>query len=97
MANKKAYTGKDVKNALAKKGFEVENGDHIYLRLHVDGKKTAICTRVSHGRKDYSGLLWQALRKQLHLNDHQLRQLIDCPLTHGKYVEILTERNVLKS
>ena len=97
MANRKSYTGKDVSQALQNKGFEESNSHHKFLYLYIDGKRTMIKTRVSHGRKDYTDMLWGQLKKQLHLDNKQLDTLLACHMDHDEYVQVLKDGNVLAS
>lgn len=45
-------------NSLTAKGFMPQNGDHKYLLFFVNGKKTRIKTKVSHGedKQQHKGL-----------------------------------------
>ena len=89
MSNMPAYKGKDVTKALKKKGFEESNGDHKFLVLHIDGKKSQVHTKISHGAKTYTGQLMKMLKDQLRVGNTELRGLLDCPMSHEQYVEYL--------
>src|SRR5205823_4623038 len=54
--------------------------------LWVDGKKTRIYTKVSHGEKEIPDNLLGAMARQLNLNKKQFLELVDCPLTREIYV-----------
>ena len=44
---------REIKEGLIKKGFLPEQRDHTYLFLHVEGRKSSVRTKVSHGSKEY--------------------------------------------
>lgn len=96
MSGSPAYSGKEVRSAITKKGFEESNGHHKFLIFHVDGKKTQIRTRISHGKKTYTGQLWNCLKKQLHLNSDQLSEFIECHLSEEQYKATLIEAGYLQ-
>lgn len=50
-------------------------------------------TKRSHGNKDLPEHL---IRQQLKLNEKQFSDLIDCPLTRKGYVDILTQKGLIK-
>lgn len=80
-----------VEAALDAKGFTLEERDHRYYFLFVDGKRTGIYTKVSTGT-NYRTLrdpLVALMAKQLKLTAKQFRELVECKLTAGGYVEIL--------
>lgn len=47
----------------------------------------------SHGNKDLPEHL---IRQQLKLNEKQFSDLIDCPLTREGYIDILTQKGLIK-
>jgi len=82
-----------ISSSLLKKGFVVRESHHKYYILFVDGKKTSIRTRISHGSKEYGVNLLSAMRKQLKLNYmDELTDLINCPMSMSDYVQLLIER-----
>lgn len=86
---------RDVAANLIKKGFVVDEGDHTFYRLFVDGKNTGIRTKISHGEKDiHDGLLAQ-MAKQTKLAKKEFLDLADCPMTKAEYFELLREREHL--
>ena len=72
--------------------FVTRSGDHLLAWLEVDGKKV-VRTRRSHKRGDLP--MQDSIRRQLYLNDQQLRQAIDCTLTREDYIDILRNKNIL--
>lgn len=92
----KPRKAKEMLSALQRKGFVPASGDHAFLFLHVGGKKTSVRTMVSHGRGEYGDGLLKQVARQLWLSNAELDQLLDCPLTTEKYVDLLVENGILK-
>ncbi|SFV02326.1 hypothetical protein SAMN05421543_1213 [Alicyclobacillus macrosporangiidus] len=82
---------REIEASLQRKGFRKSNRDHHYFVLYVDGKKTSVFTKTSHGMKEYDGLLLRNMARQLRLTIEQLYELIDCPLTLEDYIGILRD------
>ena len=82
---------KTVSTALCRKGFQTRDGDHVYYYLYVDGKKTAVRTKISHGEKEIGDNLLSLMAKQVGLTKKLFGDLIDCPLTHDQYVKQLRD------
>ena len=92
-----ARRASDIESALARKGFVLNaQGDHRYLTLVVEGRRTTVRTRLSHGRKDYGDDLLSAVQSQLRLaQKRELLELIDCSLTGEDYVGLLRQQGIL--
>ncbi len=86
---------KDLKAALISKGFVQEERDHSYFFLHVEGRKSSIRTKISHGSKEYGDNLLSLVARQLCLSKIELNDLLDCPLRHEDYVMILKAKRKL--
>lgn len=84
-----------MRSALEKKGFIPANGDHVFLFLHVNGKKTRVRTKLSHGATEYGPPLLKLVASQLHLTSGELDDLLDCPMSAAMYVALLFQRNIL--
>lgn len=98
MATKPSFKGKEIRLALLKKGFQLgDQKRHQYLWLYVNGKKTAIRTHVSHGNKDYTGDLFQFVKRQLKIDSEQLTDLIGCVMDSDGYVSALKDSGHLKT
>jgi len=84
---------RQIRAALERKGFRQERStNHVYYRLYVQGKATAIRTKVSHGAKDEVGSrspLFLAYKRQLRLTSAQLERFLACPMDEEEYVRIL--------
>lgn len=88
------YKTTKLEKALCRKGFVKNETHHKILRFYYQGKKTPVKTRLSHGIKEYNDSLLGQLKKQLKLPDKQrLIDLIECPLDHKEYAEILKSNN----
>lgn len=77
---------------LSKKGFEQNEGDHLYLTyVRADGRRTSIRTKVSHGSKsDITTGLISAMARQCHITTQQFKQLAECTLDQQQYEQLLT-------
>ncbi len=85
---------RDVLNGLEKKGFSRSEGDHSHLVFYVDGKKTAIRTKVSHGSSEIDDRLIHLMSIQLRLDKRKFIDLICCPLTLDDYLKELEEQGI---
>lgn len=81
---------------LEKKGFKLKETHHHMYTFYVEGKKTSIRTRLSHGKKEYDDYLLEQMSKQLKLSKEQLLEFIDCPMSFQDYVKVLIDTNRLK-
>ncbi len=79
-------------NGLTKKGFQTRSGDHVFLILYVNGKKTSIYTKVSHGGKEIGDHLLGEMAWQLKLEKKEFVDLVECPMTEGKYISELQNK-----
>lgn len=82
---------RDVEASLCRKGFRQSNGDHAFFYLFVDGKKTGVKTKISHGEKEIGDNLLATMAKQVHLTKSRFKDLIECPLSEDDYVALLRE------
>ena len=83
-------------NVLTSKGFKEKQGDHTFYFLYAGDKKTSVHTKISHGRKEYGANLLSQMSKDLHLTNKQFGQLIECPLSHEDYIQVLVDHGHLK-
>ncbi len=83
---------RDIKASLKRKGFEPREGDHEFLMYCVNGRRTRIYTKISHGKSEISDPLIGAMSKQVHLKKEEFIDLINCPLTKEKYLELMINR-----
>ena len=80
---------RDVLSGLERKGFCRTEGDHSHLILYVNGKKTPIRTKVSHGSNEIGESLIHLMSKQVRLDKKQFMDLIYCPLALPDYLKEL--------
>jgi len=78
-----------ITKALLSKGFKEIDSNHKFFFLYYNGKKTAIRTKISHGKKEYGDSLLNFMKKELYLDKGELEGLINCSLSGSGYIEIL--------
>jgi predicted RNA binding protein YcfA (HicA-like mRNA interferase family) len=81
-----------VLKGLEKKGFVQAEGDHAFLILHVNGKKTSIHTKISHGSNEINDYLINKISIQLKLEQKKFLDLVNCPLSIENYLEELKSK-----
>ncbi|MHB8928019.1 MAG: hypothetical protein ACYC9Q_10260 [Bacillota bacterium] len=86
---------REVSASLERKGFQQFGGDHSFLVLYVGQAKTSIRTKISHGCTECSPNILSQMAKELHLNNKELGQLIDCPMTLDQLISVLKDRGHL--
>ncbi len=85
---------REVGQGLENKGFARSNRHHKYYILFVDGRKTNIKTRVSHGSKsEIDDNLLSFMARQVRLSKNDFLNLIDCPMLLDDYLRILRANN----
>jgi len=91
-----ARSSESIKRSLLTKGFRKSDTHHQYLILWIDGMKTNIKTKISHGKMDYGDALLSAVKTQLKLSNKKLLlDLIDCPMELDDYISELNKNNHL--
>jgi len=91
---------KNIKKVLEKKGFvlEPEKNHHNFYYLVIDGKKQAVKTYFSHGKKEYGKSLMAQIKKQLKFQEtDKAEDFFDCPMSKEQYIEMLKELKVIKT
>lgn len=82
----------DVEAGLRNKGFTQENSHHRYFIYHtLDGRKSRIRTRTSHGDKDIDKSLLRLMARQCRLTYQEFLRLVDCPLSRTDYEARIAE------
>lgn len=92
MTNRKV---KQVSTNLCKKGFTKKETDHTKFHLYVDGKRTGIYTKISHGEVEIHEPLIKAMSNELRLSKQQFLALVDCKIDGDRYLSILRENGDL--
>lgn len=85
-----------IESSLVKKGFSAENGDHKYYILYCNGKKTQIFTKVSHGKPEIGEPLLGKMAKQVRLSKKDFADLIECPLSKERYMQMMKDQGYVK-
>ena len=92
---------KVIEKGLLEKGFRVDNKDHRYYVLYYNNQKTTIRTKISTSSKKhrvYGDDLLLAIRRQLKFDSmYLLRQFLLCFVSYKQYIQLLTEKGILKS
>ncbi|MFA5863286.1 MAG: type II toxin-antitoxin system HicA family toxin [Phycisphaerae bacterium] len=86
---------KKISKALLHKGFQERNSKDIFYHLYVEGKKTTIFTKISHGEKEIHDGLMGAMSRELKLKKSQFLDLINCPLSLDDYLTLLKASNYI--
>lgn len=77
---------------LTTKGFQKSEGDHLFLVYRrIDGRKTAIRTKVSRGssHREVSDIILSQMARQVRLSTKLFLRLIDCTLDQPGYEEVV--------
>lgn len=86
----------EVEAALKKKGFELKRKtDHKFYELMVNGKKTGIRTKISHGRDEIQPSILAKMAIQVKLSNGDFERLIECPLSRSDYLNDLGKQNII--
>lgn len=82
----------DVASSLERKGFRPHSSHHTFYVLYVSGKKSSVRTRISHGATECDSYILAQMAKQLCLSNAELSSLLDCPLSHDTFVNVLRRK-----
>lgn len=85
---------KKTHKSLLKKGFVENNSHHIMYEFFHEGKYI-LHTHASHNGQDIDDYLISKMKSQCKLSKQQFLDLINCPLTKEKYIEILKENKII--
>ena len=77
------------------KGFCKKETDHTKFHLYVDGKRTEIYTKISHGEVEIHDPLIASMAREIRLSKSQFLALVDCSLGEDGYLSILRENGDL--
>lgn len=84
-------SSRDFDTIAAKLEMEIRDGDHRFALLRHEGR-VVIRTKRSHGNKSQPTHL---IRKQLKVDEEQLRGLVQCWLTRPEYIEVLKTKQII--
>lgn len=83
---------RDVSSRLCSKGFvRNDDADHCQYFLYVNGSKTRIRTKISHGEREIGDALITRMAKQLRLSKHDFLDLVDCRLDGDTYLRMMKD------
>ncbi len=84
-----------IRSQLSRKGFQEVDRHHVYLiYMTLDGKKTNIKTRLSHGsNQTVQTRLLGKMARQCHLNMNHFLRLVDCDMKQDEYEQYLRDNN----
>ncbi len=78
-----------IEHGLKNKGFVVADSHHHYFIYYsIDGKKTTVKTKTSHGHREISDGLIAKMARQVKVSRSEFLDLIDCPLSRKDYEKI---------
>ena len=83
------FKTRDIRKSLLDKGFEKNSSHHEMYWLHIEGRKTSVRTRLSHGSTEYGDNLLGQMAAQLRLRRRQLDELVECPMSGKDYIDHL--------
>lgn len=76
----------EVETGLTGKGFRQSNSHHrFFVYYTIQGVKSRIRTKTSHGGKDIGKSLLAQMAKQCALPTGEFLRLVDCPLSRAEY------------
>lgn len=84
----------EVERLFRKLGLKVRSTGHNYGWLIVTGKKI-LRVHYSHGRGNIPDKIISKIRGQLKLSLKDFKNLIDCLLGYGDYINILKQKGII--
>lgn len=85
-----------IQASLLKKGFVEDDTHHCMFWLMVNGKRSRVRTRYSHGERECNDWVQGQMAKQLSLSRKEFEDLIDCPLKRETFLGLLRDRGVVR-
>lgn len=68
----------------------------MYYTLYCNGKKTSIFTKISHGKTEIGEPLLGMMAKQVKLSKEKFADLVNCPLSKERYLEMMKQQGYVK-
>jgi len=87
-------TKRHIEKVFTKLKLEKRSTTHNYGWLVINGKKI-LNVHYSHGRGDIPKGVTNKIRSQLKLSQSNFVDLVNCPLTYEKYLEIIKVKGLL--
>lgn len=85
----------DIERVFKKLDLKVRSTGHNYGWLIVNGKKI-LRVHYSHGKGDIPDKITNKIRGQLKLSLKDFKDLVDCPLGYGDYINILKQKGLIE-
>ena len=86
----------DVDKNLTKKGFARHDTDHSYYIYCIDGRKTIVKTKISHGEREIGDALISLMSRQTHVSKEEFIKLIECTMTEEAYRKNLLFKGIIR-
>lgn len=86
---------KEVQKNLCKKGFESHHTDHEMFVYKINGKKSEIRTKISHGETEIGDPLISMMARQLHLSKNQFVDFAKCIMSEEEYRKELLQKGIV--
>lgn len=83
---------RDIAGALKSKGFIEKQSHHTFFALAVNGLRSGVRTKLSHGVREYGASLLHQIAQDLGLTNEELERLLDCPMSGQQYVDLMRLR-----
>lgn len=84
----------EIERLFKKLDLKVRSTGHNYRWLIVNGKKI-LRVHYSHGKGDIHDKIVSKIRGQLKLSLKDFKDLLDCPLRYGGYINILKQKGFI--
>ena len=76
--------------------FVSENRKDVWYFHTIDGMRTGVRTKMSHGEREVGENLLHMMARQLHLNRRELDDFVSGAMTKEEYVVLLRSRGVIR-
>lgn len=81
-------------SALLRMGFVPENRKDVYYFHTLNGGRTGVRTKMSHGETEVGEHLLHKMARQLYLSRSELDEFVSGRMTNETYLRILREKGV---
>lgn len=88
---------RDISSKLCSKGFHMNRkADHCQYFLYVNGVRTRICNKISHGENEIGDFLIQKMAAQLKLDKADFLRLVDCAMSEERYRSLMISQGFIE-
>lgn len=89
---------RDVSSKLCSNGFHMnKKADHCQYFLYVNGLRTRIRTKISHGENEIDDHLIQKMAAQLKLDKADFLRLVDCTMSEEEYRGLMISKGFVEA